>query len=115
MARLKLDRRPIRRNVLSALSQVPEVTRQTRTTARDIARDARALAPRRTGRLRRGIRVERVFDRTARSVSYVVGWDPSAWYGFLVETGSENAAPRPHLVPAAIKHGAGAARSSGGS
>jgi HK97 gp10 family phage protein len=102
---MEFDRRPIRKEVLAALSQVPEVAQQTRETAKLIRDDARALAPVRTGNLRRNIRYERVYDRATGRVSYVVGWDPRAWYGWLVERGSEHAAPHPHLVPAAIKHG----------
>lgn len=102
------DSRPIRKEVLAALSQVPEVATQSKEVANKIRDDARALAPVRTGNLRRNIRVERVYDRQTRSVSYIVGWDPKAWYGFLVETGTENTQPKPHLIPAAIRNGAGA-------
>jgi hypothetical protein len=107
---MRVDNKPIRPEVLAALSQLPEVTKETGGTANAIRRDGRQLAPKRTGRLRRGISVERVFDRRTRSVSYLVGWSPSAWYGLLVELGTEDTAPKPHLVPAAIKHGAVAAR-----
>lgn len=103
---MELDRAPIRREVLAALSQIPEVAAQSRETANAIRRDARSLAPVRTGNLKRNIQVERVFDRRTRSVSYIVGWGPKAWYGRLVEFGHEHAAPRPHLVPAALKNGA---------
>lgn len=102
---MELDRRPIRPEVLAALSQVPEVAKQSRELAQAIAKSARALAPRRTGTLRRGIRYQRVYDRATGSVSYIVGWDRSAWYGRLVEEGTERSAPQPHLVPAAIQHG----------
>lgn len=98
------DPRPIRPEVLAALSQVPEVAKQVRQVANDIRRDARRLAVRRTGILARNIQVERVYEN--RSVSFVVGWGPKAWYGWLVESGTEDVPPRPHLVPAAIKNGA---------
>lgn len=108
---MDIDNTPIRPNVLRALSQVPEVTKQVREEAREIARDARKLAPRRTGNLARNITVERVYDKSARTVSYIVGWGPKAWYGWLVEAGTEDTIARPHIVPAAIKHGAVAPRS----
>lgn len=103
---MDFDRRPIRKEVLAALTQVKEVTKQTRAVAMAIRKDARALAPRRTGNLRRGIRMQRVYDRRTRTVSYAVGWNGDAWYGRLVEFGTENSRPRPHLVPAALKNGA---------
>lgn len=105
-----LDRRRIRPEVLAALSQVPEVAKQVRAVANQIRRDARALAPKSTGTLRRNLQVERVYDTGTRSVSFLVGWGPAAWYGLMVETGTENTPPRPHLVPAAIKNGAVAPR-----
>lgn len=103
---MDVDNKPIRPAVLAALSQLPEVTKQVRETARDIRRDARALAPRRTGTLARNITIERVYDKSARTVSYIVGWAPKAWYGWIVEAGTEHSTARPHLRPAAIKHGA---------
>jgi HK97 gp10 family phage protein len=107
-----VDNKPIRREVLAALTQVKEVKAQTREVAMAIRKDARALAPRRTGNLRRGIRIQQVYDRRTRAVSYIVGWDKSAWYGRLVEFGTEHSQPRPHLVPAAIAHGGVAGNSS---
>jgi HK97 gp10 family phage protein len=102
-----VDNRPIPRDVLVALSQTPEVTAQTRRLANDIAKDARQLAPVRTGNLKtRGIGVERMVDRATGAVFYAVGWTPEGWYGWLVERGTEDTTPRPHLVPAAVKHGA---------
>jgi hypothetical protein len=100
------DNTPIPPNVLAALSGLPEVTRQTRELAQDIAKDARHLAPTRSGRLRRrGIGIERMVGPSGE-VFYAVGWTPAGWYGWLAETGTEHSVPRPHLVPAAIMHGA---------
>lgn len=110
---MDVDNKPIRPAVLAALSQMPEVTAQVRDQAKDIRRDARALAPRRSGTLARNIQVERVFDKSAQTVSYLVGWGPKAWYGWLAETGTEHSIARPHLVPAALKHGAVVARGDG--
>ncbi|MEU7609554.1 HK97-gp10 family putative phage morphogenesis protein [Micromonospora sp. NPDC049204] len=105
-----MDSRRIRPEVLAALSQVPEVTRQVREVANAIRRDARRLAPRQTGQLARSISVERVYDPLTRRVGFIVGWGPRGWYGWLVESGTEDQEPRPHLVPAAIAHGAVAVR-----
>jgi HK97 gp10 family phage protein len=107
---MRVDNKPIRPEVLAALSQLPEVSRRTREVANAIRRDARALAPRRTGNLRRHIRVERRYNRATREVTYAVGWDRQAWYGWMVEAGTEHSRPRPHLVPAAIANGAIAPR-----
>lgn len=104
------DRKPIRKEVLAALSQVPEVSKQVRQVANAIRKDARALAPKRTGNLRRNIQVERDYDKKTGSVRYLVGWGPAAWYGWLQEAGTEDTTARPHLVPAAVKNGAVAPR-----
>ena len=104
---MRLDPRPVRREVLAALSQMPEVTKQVRKVASDIRRDARRIAPKKTGTLRRNIAVERVFDARTRSMHFLVGWTPAAWYGWLVESGTEDTTAHPHLVPAAIQNGAG--------
>lgn len=100
----------IRPDVLAALTRVPEVAKQVRQGANAIRRDARKLAPKVTGNLRKSLSVERVYDKETRTVSYIVGWSPQGWYGWMVETGTEDVAPQPHLVPAAIKHGAVAPR-----
>lgn len=104
------DRKPLRPEVLAALSQVPEVAKQVRQVANAIRRDARRLAPKETGTLRRNIQVERVYDKQTRTVTFLVGWGGRAWYGWMVESGTEDTPPRPHLVPAAVKHGAEAPR-----
>lgn len=108
---MRIDNRPLRPEVVAALSQTAEVVKAVRQVANAIRRDARRLAPRNTGNLARNIAVERVYDKNSRSVSFLVGWAPKAWYGWLVEAGSEDTGPRPHLVPAAIKHGAVAGES----
>jgi len=101
-----LDNKSIRPEVLAALSQVPEVAKQVRQVANAIRRDARRLARKNTGKLRRNIQVERVYDPQTRTVIFLVGWGPAAWYGWLVEAGTQENPPAPHLVPAAIKNGA---------
>lgn len=107
---MELDHKRIRPEVLAALSQVPEVTKEERKLANAIRRDARRLAPKRTGNLRRNIQVEREYDKSTRTVRFLVGWGPAGWYGWLQETGTEDTTPHPHLVPAAIKNGAVAPR-----
>jgi HK97 gp10 family phage protein len=90
-----------RPEVLAAVSQAPSVKRQVRAAASEIAKDARRRAPRETGALRRGIRVENHYDRATGLVEYRVGWDMrTAFYGPLVEFGTEDTPARPHLRPA---------------
>jgi HK97 gp10 family phage protein len=73
--------------------------------ARAIQRDARSLAPVNTGRLRRNILIEAVTNLDTGIQGYAVGWGDRAFYGQMVEFGTEHTRPRPHLVPAAIKNG----------
>ncbi|WP_326564559.1 HK97-gp10 family putative phage morphogenesis protein [Micromonospora peucetia] len=107
------NRRPLSPRMLAALSQVPEVAKQVRQVANAIRRDARRLAPKETGNLRRNIQVERVYDRQSGLVEFYVGWGGKAWYGWMVEAGGEDHQPQPHLVPAAIKNGAVAPEGGG--
>lgn len=83
-----------------------EIQSELRKLAKDIQRDARRLAPKRTGNLRRGIKVEEITDLDTGLEGFAVGWDDKAFYGEMVENGTEKNGPRPHLVPAAIKNGA---------
>ena len=109
---MDVDDKAIPHDVLVALSGIPSVTREVRRLANDIAEDARQLAPRRTGELaEHGIGVNR---RKAKdgAVFYAVGWTGPGFYGYFVEVGTETATPHPHLVPAAIKHGAVAGNDS---
>lgn len=97
-----MEMRGLRREVIAALTQTPEVKRQVRAVAVEVRRLARQKAPVRTGALRRSIRVENVYDRETGRVEYRVGWDKRiAWYGGLVELGTEDTPARPHLRPAA--------------
>lgn len=102
---MKSDDKPIPPNVLAALAQVDEVQQQVRDVANTIKRDAAILAPVTTGRLKRNIEIERVVG-TDRRPYWIVGWNKKSFYGLMVEEGTEERAPRPHLVPAAIKNGA---------
>lgn len=74
--------------------------------AKAIQRDARQLAPKNTGQLRRGIVVEEITDLKTGYEGYAVGWSDRAFYGQFLEFGTEHIAPHPHLVPAAIRNGA---------
>src|SRR6266508_3487426 len=92
----------IRPEVIVALTRTSEVKKQVRAVANEIRKEARALAPVKTGNLRRNITVDNVLDEEGRVV-YRVGWRPEAWYGSLVELGTEDTPARPHLRPAADK------------
>jgi HK97 gp10 family phage protein len=96
---------PISRTVIAALTQTPQVKRQVRAVAAAIRTDARRLAPKKTGALRRSIKVENYYNPETRMVEYRVGWDRRiAHYGGLVELGTEDTPARPHLRPAADKY-----------
>jgi HK97 gp10 family phage protein len=98
MAGLRVGK--VRPNVIKALTQVPEIKRQVRVVAREVQKMAKKNAPRQTGALRRSIKVENVFERG--HVFYRVGWDKRvAFYGPLVELGTEDTPAQPHLRPAA--------------
>jgi HK97 gp10 family phage protein len=91
----------VRPEVITALTRTVEVKKQVRAVANEIRDDARRRAPRRTGALRRSIRVDNVLDEQG-AVVYRVGWDKRiAWYGPLVEFGTEKTRAQPHLRPAA--------------
>lgn len=77
----------VRPETLAALSQIPEVARQVRQVAAQIRDQARAAAPKDTGRGARSITVERVYDREARDVSYRVSWRRDRFYMRFQETG----------------------------
>lgn len=102
---MQTDNKPIRAEVLAALSQTPEIAEQLKAVAQAIADDAKKLAPKKSGNLSRNIGVERDYNSTTGSVQYLVGWTKRAFYGPLVELGSSEEPPRPHLVPAANKNG----------
>lgn len=103
---MRLDRRHSDPRALREIANSPDVQDVARDLAKAIQRDARRLAPKNTGNLRRHIQVEEITDLTTGIEGYAVGWDDKGFYGQLVEEGTEDNAPRPHLVPAAIKNGA---------
>lgn len=91
-----------RPEVLAAVSQAPSVKKQVRAVANEIKKVARQKAPKKTGALKRSLKVENTYDPKTGLVEYRVGWDKRvAFYGPLVELGTENEPPRPHLRPAA--------------
>ena len=98
-------------HLLAALAQRVEVQQQCRRVAHRIRDEAERLAPRRTGRLRRSLAVESVPGR----VEYRVGWRRRvAFWGGLVERGTDDTRAQPHLVPAARRVGGAAARPPSG-
>lgn len=103
---MRVDNRPSDPRALRDIANSPEVQDVARRLAQDIRRDARRLAPRRTGNLARNIVVEEITDLATGIEGFVVGWNDKAFYGPFIEEGGEDAAPQPHLVPAAIKNGA---------
>jgi HK97 gp10 family phage protein len=103
---MEMDKRPTSKESLRELANSEQVQSVCRDLAKDIQKDARRLAPRRTGNLRRHIEVEEITDLETGVEGFAVGWGDKAWYGWMVENGTEDVAPAPHLVPAAIKHGA---------
>ncbi len=102
---MRTDNRPSDPRALRELANSPEVQAFTKELAKAVQRDARRLAPRRTGNLARNIQIEEITDLTTGVEGFAVGWGDKGWYGWIVENGHGNVAPRPHLVPAAIKNG----------
>lgn len=102
---MKLDNKPSDPRALRDLANSPQVQAVCEALAKDIQRDARRLAPKRTGALRRNIVVEEITDLETGIEGFAVGWSDRGWYGWLVEVGTEDTRAQPHLVPAAIKNG----------
>lgn len=89
-----------RQSALTGLARGPEMTAATRRAAEEIRDEARRRAPVRTGALRRSLTAVAVRD--SGGITFRVGWDTDiAFYGPLVEFGTEHAVARPHLRPAA--------------
>jgi HK97 gp10 family phage protein len=94
---------PINQRAVADLAKARAVTNQEETVARQVLEIARDLAPFLTGRLRRSLTVVEVRNPRGQT-EYRIGWDPDvAEYGPIVEFGSEDTAPQPHLRPAGIK------------
>lgn len=102
---MRLDNRPSDPRALREIANSPEVQAVARELAEAVKKDARRLAPKRSGNLRRHIVVEEITDLETGIEGLAVGWDDKGWYGMLVELGTEHSTARPHLVPAAIKNG----------
>lgn len=92
---MKSDNTPVNLEGIAA-----DLDEECRKAAEDIRDTARQLAPMRTGNLRRGIQVHKIDD-----AEYAVGWTDDAFYGRMVEFGTEDTRPKPHLVPAVTKNG----------
>lgn len=89
-----------------ALKQLPGavskrlMSNATRSGAAVIAREARKLVPKKTGVLRKNIKVKRHRKRTKTSVAYSIGWGKDGYYGRFLELGTRYQPARPHLRPA---------------
>lgn len=92
----------IRPEAVQALTRTRDVKKQMRVVANEIRKEARRLAPKDTGILRRGMSVDNVLGDDGQ-VEFRVGWSKGAFYGSLIELGTEDSRPQPHLRPAAIK------------
>lgn len=103
---MKVDNRPSDPRALRDIANMPGPQAEALALARAIQKDARRLAPKRDGNLRRNIKVEETTDLNTGIEGYAVGWDDKAFYGPFVESGTTRSRPFPHLIPAAIKHGA---------
>lgn len=102
---MRVDDRPSNPRDLRDLANSPEVQDELKKLALAVRDDARQLAPKRSGNLRRHIDIEKITDLDTGVDGYVVGWGDDAFYGPFVERGDERRRPQPHLVPAAIKNG----------
>lgn len=102
---MRTDNRPSDPEALRDIANSEGPQAEARKLANAIQRDARRLAPKRTGTLRRNIKVEEVTDLKTGIEGYAVGWDDRGFYGWMVENGTEDTVARPHLVPAAIRNG----------
>jgi HK97 gp10 family phage protein len=102
---VRLDNRHSDPKALRDLANSPEVQAVALQLAKDIQKDARRLAPKRSGNLRRNIKVEEITDLETGIEGFAIGWDDRGWYGWLVENGTEDTRAQPHLIPAAIKNG----------
>ena len=91
----------VRPEAIEALAQTPGVKRQLRVVAGAIRKEARRRAPKDTRNLARNIAVENVLDPATGQVEFRVGYRPRAFYGGLVELGTEDTPAQPHLRPAA--------------
>ena len=103
---MKVSHEPTDPRSLTEIANSDEVQRELLKLAKDIQRDARELAPKKTGNLARHIEVEEITDLDTGIEGYAVGWGDKAWYGWMVENGTEKTIASPHLAPAAIKNGA---------
>lgn len=103
---MKLDDKPTDPQALREIANSDEMQEVCLQWAKDIQRDARRLVPKRSRNLSRHIEIEEYTDLRTGIDGYAVGWGDKGWYGMMVELGTEDTDPQPHLVPAAIKNGA---------
>lgn len=103
---MRTDNRPTNQRVLRDIANSSQVQGDARKLAKAIQRDARRMAPKKTGNLSRNIVIEEITDLDTGIEGFAVGWNDKAFYGQMVEDGTEDQPPQPHLVPAAIRNGA---------
>jgi HK97 gp10 family phage protein len=102
---MKLDNRRTDPRALREIANSDEMQDEAYALAKDVQRDARRLAPVRSGNLRRNIQIEEITDLDSGIEGFAVGWGDKGWYGWMEENGTEDTAAHPHLVPAAIRNG----------
>jgi HK97 gp10 family phage protein len=103
---MKMDDQPTDPQALRELANSAGPQEEAHKCVKAIQRDARTLAPKKTGNLSRHIAIEEITDLDTGVEGYAVGWDDKAFYGWMVENGTERTAAQPHLIPAGIKNGA---------
>lgn len=87
--------------VLRQIANSREVTDQQETVAVAVQKVAQRRAPKRTGQMAKGIKVEKA-EAPDGLPEYRVGWDKQrAFAGPLTELGTEHTPAQPHLRPAA--------------
>jgi len=105
--RIKMSSPAVQSAILATLSRNKAVTGEVAKSSRLVRDEARRRAPHVTGDLRRSLKSQRYYNPRTRQVEYRVGWDRSiAFYGWMVEAGTEHSAAQPHLRPAADQFGA---------
>jgi HK97 gp10 family phage protein len=105
--RIKMSSPAVQSAILATLSRNKAVTGEVAARSRLVRDEGRRRAPRLTGALRRSLKSQRYYNPRTRQVEYRVGWDRAiAFYGWMVEAGTERTPAQPHLRPAADQFGA---------
>lgn len=96
---MRIAQRGFVSSAIAAIVRSRAVESTVEAVAEEIRKEASRRAPKDSGNLARNIAVEKV--NAAGNTEFHVGWRHSAAYGPLVELGTEDTPPRPHLRPAA--------------